>query len=146
MDNDARKLWMLLDDIDTLDDACRDDDRGFRAHVRKVQQKRFEICPNPDGGVTVLPDGSAFAVVSLPLPDRHWLYAEHENIPPMGVRTGTDDPRRRGLEAAIRAAVRYGYRCASMNGKATNIDPDALVQNVIVGLLGYHTPDGSSRL
>lgn len=39
----ARKLWMLLDDIDTLDDACRADDAAFRKHTRDVQRKRFAI-------------------------------------------------------------------------------------------------------
>lgn len=28
-------------------------------------------------GVTVLPDGSAFAVVSMPLPQTHWLYEKN---------------------------------------------------------------------
>jgi hypothetical protein len=37
------KLWALLDDIDTLDDACRGDDSLFRKLVRVVQQKRFTI-------------------------------------------------------------------------------------------------------
>jgi hypothetical protein len=36
-------LWDLLDDIDTLDDACRADDSAFRAAVRKLQKRRFEI-------------------------------------------------------------------------------------------------------
>lgn len=39
----ARKLWHLLDDIDTLDDACRSDDQAFREHARKIQRKRFQI-------------------------------------------------------------------------------------------------------
>jgi hypothetical protein len=39
----ARQLWMLLDDIDTLDDACRADDAAFRKHTRDVQRKRFAI-------------------------------------------------------------------------------------------------------
>ena len=43
----ASKLWMLLDDIDTLDDACRNDDRAFRDFVRKVQQKRFAVMEGP---------------------------------------------------------------------------------------------------
>jgi len=37
------ELWRLLDDIDTLDDACRGDDACFRALVRDVQRKRFEV-------------------------------------------------------------------------------------------------------
>lgn len=39
----AEKLWQLLDDIDTLDDACRDDDAAFRRLVRGIQQKRHEL-------------------------------------------------------------------------------------------------------
>ena len=37
------RLWKLLDDIDTLDDACRSDDARFRSLARKMQQKRFGI-------------------------------------------------------------------------------------------------------
>jgi|UniRef100_A0A6H1ZBV7 hypothetical protein len=37
------KLWRLLDDIDTLDDACRSNDAAFRAHTRNVQRERFHI-------------------------------------------------------------------------------------------------------
>lgn len=39
----AFRLWALLDDIDTLDDACKADDAAFRAHVRRAQQRRFTI-------------------------------------------------------------------------------------------------------
>lgn len=40
-------LWALLDNIDTLDDSCRDDDRAFRDAARRQQKKRFDIY-NPD--------------------------------------------------------------------------------------------------
>ena len=36
-------LWMLLDDIDTLDDACRGDDARFRKRAYQIQQKRHDI-------------------------------------------------------------------------------------------------------
>jgi hypothetical protein len=39
----ALDLWKLLDDIDTLDDAAKVDDRLFRDAVRNVQRKRFEV-------------------------------------------------------------------------------------------------------
>jgi len=42
-------LWMLLDNIDTLDDSCRDDDQAFRECARKIQRRRFNI-HNPEGG------------------------------------------------------------------------------------------------
>jgi hypothetical protein len=93
---------------------------------------------------TRLPDGSAFCVMSFPLPEDHWLYEDKDNVPPMGLRMGTDNPERRVMEEKVREAARYAMRCASMNGKEDDIDPDALVQNMVVGLLGYFTPTGLS--
>lgn len=40
---DRSFLWQLLDDIDTIDDAAKDNDKRFRDMVRAVQQRRFEI-------------------------------------------------------------------------------------------------------
>ena len=91
-----------------------------------------------------LPDGSGFATMSLPLPQDHWLTADHSNVPPMPFRMGTDDPRREQWAAAIRESGRYAARCATMNGKENDFDPDALVQNFITGMLGYWTPNGYS--
>lgn len=39
----ALELWKLLDDIDTLDDACKDNDASFRKHAYDFQQKRHAI-------------------------------------------------------------------------------------------------------
>ena len=36
-------LWRILDDIDTLDDACKGDDALFRRSVYAMQRRRFEI-------------------------------------------------------------------------------------------------------
>ena len=92
---------------------------------------------------TILPDGSAFDVVSMPLPKDHWLYAgEYTGAPPMPFRMGTDDPRRHEFSQMVRAAAMYAIRAATMRGKETDFDPDAMVQNFVVGMLGYHTPDG----
>lgn len=38
-------LWKLLDDIDTLDDACRENDRAFRDAVREKQKRRHGTIP-----------------------------------------------------------------------------------------------------
>ena len=95
--------------------------------------------------ITVLPDGSAFGTISLPLPDDHWLFAEPESgyeNPPMPMRIGTDDPRRREMKEMLQQAGRYAVRAATANGKVDNYDPDAVIQNLIVGMLGYNTPDG----
>lgn len=98
-----------------------------------------------NNNATLLPDGSAFSVVSFRLPMRHWLYAGGLEEPPMGMRTGTDDPKRPELVAAVTAAVRYALRTATDRGRDSDFDPDALVQNAVVGLLGYYTPDGLSH-
>lgn len=45
-------LFKLLDDIDTLDDACRGDDKAFRARVREVQRRRFEVAQTDGYTVT----------------------------------------------------------------------------------------------
>jgi hypothetical protein len=42
-ESSARFLWDLLDNIDTLDDACKGDDLAFRNRVRRNQRRRFEI-------------------------------------------------------------------------------------------------------
>lgn len=93
-----------------------------------------------------LPDGSGFAVMSMPLPKNHWLTAEGDNEPPMPMQAGTDDPRRPALKAYIVAAARYAIRASTMNGKDNDFDPDAMVNNFVIGLLGYNTPDGLSHV
>lgn len=93
-----------------------------------------------------LPDGSGFAVMSMPLPKNHWLTAEGYNEPPMPMKAGTDDPKRPFLKAEIVAAARYAIRASTMNGKETDFDPDAMVNNFVIGLLGYYTPDGLSHV
>lgn len=91
-----------------------------------------------------LPDGSGFAIMSMPLPRDHWSVVNPDapNEPPMPLRMGTDDPQREILRADIIAAGRYAFRASTMNGKDTDLDPDALIQNLVVGLLGYYTPNG----
>ncbi len=42
-------LWNLLDDIDTLDDACKSDDHAFRNMTRNAQRRRFETGIKTDG-------------------------------------------------------------------------------------------------
>lgn len=57
-------------------------------------------------------------------------------------RVGTDDPARVALVKAVREGVKYGLQSAGC-GEDDDWDPDAVVQNAIVGVLGYFTPDGT---
>lgn len=88
-----------------------------------------------------LPDGSGAFTASWPLPKTHWLYAEGHEEPPMPMRVGVG-PQRNQLADLVRRAARYAIRASTMNGKETDFDPDAMVQNFVVGLLGYWTEDG----
>ena len=108
-----------------------------------------EIARTVDGKIEevgLLPDGSGFATMSLPLPKDHWLTAEGFDEPPMPMRMGTDDPRREEMKKQIVAAGRYAVRAATGNGKIDDFDPDAMVDNFVIGLLGYYTPDGLSHI
>ena len=124
-----------------------------------------EIAQAVGGTITemgALPDGSGFAMMSIPLRKDHWIYGakpeecnkvgdDYYEPPPMPFRMGTKDaPRlnrtRQMWEEALRAAGRYAVRSATMKGAEMDFDPDALLQNLIVGFLGYHTDDGFSNL
>lgn len=96
-----------------------------------------------------LPDGSGFATSSFPLPKDHWLFKEEFNVPPMPFRLGTEagvvlNRNRQMWADAIRQAGKYAIRASTINGKEMDFDPDAMLQNFVVGMLGYWTPDGFS--
>lgn len=94
---------------------------------------------------TILPDGSAFFTASFPLPQDHWLYERDEQgfypPPPMSFRM-TPGPDRDAMADKIREAVKYAVRASTMGGQDNDFDPDALMQNMVVGMLGYFTDDG----
>jgi hypothetical protein len=96
----------------------------------------------------MFPDGHGCMTASFTLPQDHWLYEDNGfNVPPMPFRMGVNDApvinrTRKMWEDDIRAAGRYAVRCATMNGKEQDFDPDALVQNLLVGMLGYFTENG----
>lgn len=88
-----------------------------------------------------LPDGSAFAVASYPLPADHWLYAErkystnavHPDELPAPILT-------REHAETVTKAIRYAIRGATNCGKEDDFDPDALVQNAVYALCGPAVP------
>jgi hypothetical protein len=91
-----------------------------------------------------LPDGSGFATLSLPLPDDHWLTQPGVNEPPAPFLKGASDKKRQALVDQVSAAARYAVRASTINGTEIDFDPDAMVQNMVIGMLGYFTPDGTS--
>lgn len=89
--------------------------------------------------ITVLPDGSAFGVLSLPLPDDHWLYKPREyignSIEPVELPSPCLERTPDNYERA-KLAIRYAIRGATDCGKHEDFDPDALVQNALYALFG----------
>jgi hypothetical protein len=96
--------------------------------------------------VAKFPDGTGAAIMTMPLPADHWLTAYGDNEPPMLLRSGTDSPTRLLLVEAARQAAKYAVRASTDNGRIIDFDPDAMVQNFVIGLVGYFTPDGKSQL
>lgn len=92
-----------------------------------------------------LPDGSGFATMSMPLPKDHWLTKPGFEPPPMPFRM-REGPTRQEWVEKIRVAGKYAIRASTMNGADDDFDPDAMLQNLVVGMIGYHTEDGLSSL
>ena len=98
--------------------------------------------PEKQEPVTVLPDGSAFGVMSFPLPKDHWLYQPRMylegEIEPIELPKPIMTHEMRGN---VIAAVRYAIRGATNCGKYNDFDPDALVNNAVYALCGpYSAP------
>jgi hypothetical protein len=83
---------------------------------------------------------------SFPLPKDHWIY---EEIPaPMPLRMANNAiimislPDREikltkeEFIGIIRDIGKYAVRTSTMNGKNMDLDPDAMLQNLVIGFLG----------
>lgn len=99
--------------------------------------------------VCILPDDSGFATASFPLRKDHWIYTTNENgycgEPPAPMRMG-EGPERTKMANMLREAGMYAVRASTMCGREEDFDPDAMLQNFIVGMLGYWTEDGYSHI
>ena len=90
---------------------------------------------------TVLPDGSAFGIMSLPLPQYHWLYATRkyasdESVDPIDLPAPI---LTHALRENVIAAIRYAIRASTNCGQENDFDPDAMVQNAVYALCGPYT-------
>lgn len=110
--------------------------RQLRAAIQQAEAQQPATGERLMGQVS-LPDGSAFAIASFPLPKAHWLYAPREYA------TGAGEPLElptpiltHGQREAVVAAIRYAVRGATMCGREQDFDPDAMVQNAVYALCG----------
>jgi hypothetical protein len=130
----------------------------------KVPKILKELADTVGGEITyvsgLLSDGSGFATMSMPLRKDHWIYdrgPEKFNVPPMVFRMGARQKARlligsklvtmdkEAFRQRIREAGKYAVRSATMNGEEMDFDPDALLQNLVIGFLGYFTESGLSE-
>jgi len=108
-----------------------------------LRDARDALAAQPVEGVafsepTVLPDGSAFAMASFPLPKDHWLYAprgEWDNERDDFAETPLPILTNAQREAVI-AAARYAIRGATMCRQETDFDPDAMALNFAYAMCG----------
>lgn len=92
----------------------------------------------------VLPDGSAFGVMSMPLPKNHWIYAPQCQEWDNERDCSADLPKPivgNTLREHVKIAAKWAIRGATMNGTEPNWDPDALMLNFAYALCG---PVGST--
>ena len=84
-------------------------------------------------------DEPTFLTAEMALPPDHWLHApqcpdwdaERDTAADLPLPVLANDQR-----LAVKAALRWAIRAATMNGKEMDFDPDALVQNAIYALCG----------
>ena len=86
-----------------------------------------------------LPDGSGFMLASFPLPQSHWIYhkKEHKEHVEGTLHQFVTEENYQNLKEKVQTAVRLAIQGATMSGKDMDFDPDALVQNAIIELLGH---------
>jgi hypothetical protein len=121
-------------------------EEGANIHPPLIQQLADALGGTVEHVVGPLPDGSGFATMSLPLPVDHWSTRRTEEYepPPMPFRLGIDHPEHSEWVLRISAAARYAYRASTMAGQDLDLDPDALVMNFVIGMLGYFSSDGTA--
>jgi hypothetical protein len=108
--------------------------------AKKLASERKPLGPPKPRIVDAIktPDGFS-AVVSFPLPKNHWIFEEHGE-PPAPLHTDSNETRMR-LESIFRKVVKYAIQASTMSGKDMDFDPDAMIQNFLVGLFGYCPPN-----
>ena len=137
---EALKLAMEVLEDYVEEYGPHEQDSGAAYAITAIREALAEQPAEQQEPVTVLPDGSAFAVMSYPLPKDHWLYADRQ------YNDGEYEPVELGkpvltheLRDAVVSAVRYAIRGATNCGKEVDFDPDALVKNAVYALCGPFT-------
>jgi hypothetical protein len=94
------------------------------------------------GQITKLPDGSACFVGNMPLPKTHWIYKPSEELEqacvPVIPTTDTvvQEAFREQLRKEVSKAVKRSLNICTHQGTDMDFDPDAVVQTLLVELLG----------
>lgn len=84
-----------------------------------------------------------FTTASMSLPSDHWIYEPEEDGPP-AIKV-SDEAKKDQLRKVVAKAARNAIRAATMSGKEPDFDPDALVQNLLVQMIGPYSLTTYSR-
>lgn len=97
----AGLLWQLMDDIDTMDDACRNDDAAFRRIVREKIAKRHQVMKSDGYRVVLCRDAPDLKFVEPVPEDLKPVSADKEGPYPPPCFTVTVVPAEETLEAFL---------------------------------------------
>jgi len=111
--------------------------------IRKIQRRQHEkreaveVIPGARFSEPIeLPDGSGVMLASFPLPKTHWIYDEGADEPP-APEARLEGAGRRRFILNVMAVTKYAVRASTMRGREMDFDPDAMVQNMVVGFMGH---------
>jgi len=134
----AKKIVSVLNELSDLEAEAASKIAQILLNCKKVEEARKGIESN---------FLEAFSSPSDGLPHDHWLVEQVPCRAPMLMQAGTDNPKRKEIENAVTLAVRYALRnCTLLGSSPLSYTPDALdefVRDVVWGVCGYPTPDGT---
>ena len=101
----------------------------------KKEDKNIEKKKPKIESIANFPEGHIAMVVSFPLPKNHWIFQEHKEPPAPLDMVSIEE--RMLLESKFKDVIKYAVR-ATIGSKDMDFDPDAMIQNFMVGMFGYY--------
>lgn len=146
-----RKIWafeeyLLAERLFNIPQPFEHKDSPTTSVLKELVSKLNDLSISSSLNANVLPEWANSQVLNLPLPTDHWLTQVGYEETPAPFLMGTNNPKHQEWVDKIWAAGKYAVRGVTLNGESMDFDPDALVQNFVVGMIGYRTPDGTRYL
>jgi len=140
-DDDFRKSMKIQDkNVENIRKKIRNGaEWAIRASTPKGKEVDFDpdlflenlvlvFCPSAKKATA---NDIGFFIGSFPLPKDHWIYDDNPKEPPKNAILGGAE-----IEDKIREAGKYAVRGCTFSGMDMDFDPDAMIQNLTVSLIG----------